>query len=804
MGGMIRMDYKAKAKELVKQMTLEEKAGLCSGKSFWYLKGIDRLGLTSIMVTDGPHGLRKQAGDSDHLGLHDSVPSTSFPTACATACSFDPELLERMGEALGEKCISEDVAVILGPGTNIKRSPLCGRNFEYFSEDPYLAGEMAAALIKGIQSKNVGTSLKHYAVNNQEAYRMTVDAVVDERALREIYLTPFEIAVKKSKPWTVMASYNKINGTYGCENKYLLTDILRKEWGYDGLVVSDWGAVNDRVEGVRTGMDLEMPSVAYDTDSEIVAAVKDGSLTMEELDLCAQRVTELILKGQEKKPDPGNRDKEHHALAREIAGKSAVLLKNDDHILPICPTAKTAVIGQMALTPRYQGAGSSRINPTILDNAFDALKEAGVNVSYADGYTLGSKTVDEAKIKEACALAKDSDIVLLFAGLPDEYESEGFDRTTLDMPESHNRLIMEVTRVNPNTIVILQLGAPVLMPWKDSVKGILLMYLAGQAGGMATADLLLGRVNPSGKLAETYPLALEDNSSFSYFPGTSKSVQYRESIYVGYRYYDTVKHDVLFPFGYGLSYTTFEYSNLEVEELAPLSYKVSVDITNTGKEAGAEVVQLYIHCATSKLFRAEKELKGFGKLYLEPGECKKLTMTLDQRSFAYYNTKAKDWCVEGSTYDILIGASSSDIRLQTSVTLAGDGKEMLLTEQYQKLTDYIHPSYPLRISHEQFVSLLGYTPETDHFGKPYDRNATLTDIKDTLIGKILCSVIRKSIKRMSDGADPTTVLMMEKSSMEMPLRSMKMVSNMTNRKIEGIVALANGHFLRGIRMLLSK
>ncbi len=603
-----------------------------------------------------------------------------------------------------------------------------------------------------------------------------------------------------------MASYNKINGIYGCDNKYLLTDILRKEWGFDGLVVSDWGAVNDRVHGIRAGMDLEMPSLKYDTDEEIVAAVKDGSLSQEELDLCAQRVTELILKGQEQKTKPGNQDKEHHALAREIAGKSAVLLKNTDHILPICPTAKTAVIGQMAKKPRYQGAGSSRINPAFLDNAYDALKAAGVPVSYADGYMLGSKTVDEAQIREACELAKNSDIVLLFAGLPEEYESEGFDRTSLDMPESHNRLIEEVAKINPNTIVILQLGAPVLMPWKDSVKGILLMYLAGQAGGSATADLLLGKVNPSGKLAETFPAALQDNSSYS-FPGTPKSVQYRESIYVGYRYYDTVKQNVMFPFGYGLSYTTFEYSNLEVEELGPMSYKVSVDVTNTGKEAGAEVVQLYVHCAASKLFRAEKELKGFGKLYLKPGECKKLTMTLDQRSFAYYNTKAKDWCVEGGSYDLLIGASSADIRLKASLTLTGDGKEILLTEQYQKLSDYIRPSYPLRISNEQFISLLGYTPKDDHFGKPYDRNSNLTDIKDTLIGKILCSVVKKSIRKMSGGAsapDPTTTLMMERSVMEMPLRSMKMATGLTNHKIDGIVELANGHFFRGIRMLLSK
>ncbi len=801
------MDYKVKAKELVMQMSLEEKASLCSGKNFWNLKSIDRLGLTSIMVTDGPHGLRKQAGNADHLGLNKSVPATSFPTASATSCSFDPELLERMGEALGEKCISEDVSVILGPGTNIKRSPLCGRNFEYFSEDPYLAGEMAAALIKGIQSKNVGTSLKHYAVNNQETARMTVDSVVDERALREIYLTAFETAVKKSKPWTVMASYNKINGIFGCDHKYLLTDILRKEWGYEGLVISDWGAVNDRVQGVRAGMDLEMPAVNTETDAELVAAVNDGSLSLEELDLCAQRVTELILKGQEKKTNPGNKDKEHHALAREIAGKSAVLLKNADAILPICPTSKIAVIGQMAKKARYQGAGSSRINPTLLDNPYDALIEAGVNASYSDGYTLGRKTADPAQIKEACELAKNSDYVLIFAGLPDEYESEGFDRLSLDMPESHNKLIEEVAKVNSNTIVILQLGSPVLMPWKDSVKGILLMYLAGQAGGGATADLLLGKVNPSGKLAETFPAALQDNSSYSYFPGTSKSVQYRESIYVGYRYYDKVKQSVTFPFGYGLSYTTFKYSGLEVEEYAPYCYKVSVDITNTGTVAGAEVVQLYVHCAASKLFRAEKELKGFAKIYLEAGECKKVTMLLNQRSFAYYNTEAKDWCVEGGAYELLIGASSTDIRLNAFITLTGDGKEILLAEQYQRLTEYNHLSCPLQISDEQFITLLGYTPKKDHFGKPYNRNSTLGDIKDTFIGKILCYIVKRSMTKMLSGdtsPDPTMVLMFEKSILEMPLRSMKMAGGINNRKLEGIIALANGNPFKGIKKLLGK
>ena len=799
------MDYKAKARELVKEMTLEEKAGLLSGKNFWHLKGIERLGLKSIMVTDGPHGLRKQAGDSDHLGLNDSVPSTSFPTASATACSFDPDLLYRMGQALGEKCVAEGVATILGPGINIKRNPLCGRNFEYFSEDPYLSGEMAIALIRGIQSKGVGTSLKHYAVNNQESSRMTVDAQVDERALREIYLAGFEAAVKEAQPWTVMSSYNKINGTNACANQYILTDILRKEWGFDGIVVSDWGAVSDHVADVRAGMDLEMPGTGADTDNEVVAAVRNGSLSMEAVDLCAERVVEFILKGMEEKPAPRNGNKEHHALAREIATKSAVLLKNDDSILPLGPTAKVAILGEMAKKPRYQGAGSSRINPAYLDNAYDALKEAGVNVTYSEGYRLGSKQLEVPQLEAACQLAKDSDIAIVFAGLPDEYESEGFDRTTLSMPESHNKLIEAIAKVNPNTIVVLQLGAPVLMPWKDKVKGILLMYLAGQAGGAATADLLLGRVNPSGKLAETFPMALEDNSSHYYFPGTGKSAQYRESIYVGYRYYDIAKRPVTFPFGYGLSYTTFEYSNLLVEEQASYQYKVSLDVTNTGKEDGAEIVQLYVHCNSSSIFRAEKELKGFTKVFLPVGETKRVEMLLDKRSFTYYNTKAKDWCIEGGSYQLLVAASGADIRLDTEITLTGDGKEGALAEEYRNLTDYQSPSTPLRVSDEQFYQLLGYVPKPDHIGRPYSKDSTLDDIKDTMIGKILLKVVKSAMNKMlKANNDPTMALMIEKSSMEMPLRSMKMAGGISTKKLDGIVALANGKLLSGFKKLLSK
>lgn len=799
------MDYKAKAKKLVSQMTLEEKASLCSGRDFWYLKGIERLGLKPVMVTDGPHGLRKQLASADHLGISESVPATSFPTASATACSFDRTMLKRMGEALGEKCVSEEVAVILGPGVNIKRSPLCGRNFEYFSEDPYLAGEMAAALIEGVQSKNVGTSIKHFAVNNQEAVRMTCDSVVDERAFREIYLTAFEKAIKQAKPWTVMCSYNKINGTYASDNEYLLNHILRKEWGYEGLVVSDWGATDDRVQGIKAGMDLEMPGASPDNDAEIVAAVKNGTLSEEDLNKSALRITELIVRGQEDRPEPEHVDADHNILAGEIAENCAVLLKNTDSILPFSPTGRFAVIGEMAKNPRYQGAGSSRICPAFLDNAFDALTGSGAKVTYAEGYSLSSSDTDQTKIDEACKLARESDVAVVFAGLPDEYESEGFDRDTMSMPVNHNKLIEAVAKVNPNTVVVLQLGAPVEMPWKDSVKGILIMYLAGQAGGKATADLLLGKSNPSGKLAETFPAKLTDNSSAAYFPGEPKAVQYRESIYVGYRYYDTANVSVAFPFGYGLSYTTFEYSDLQLHNKDTYRFTVTAKITNTGDKAGAEAVQLYVECKESKIFRARKELKAFDKVFLQPGESKSVSFELDRRSFAYYNTKVSDWCVEGGTYDLLVAASSADIRLTGSVSLEGDGKEALLQPIYDTLTEYHKPAKPLRISDAQFEKLLGYKPPVGHMlpGEPFTINSTLSDIKDTFIGKTMLRMSRKQTgKMLGENPDPTMQRLIERSMMDMPLRGLKMATSLSNKKILGLVDFANGKFIKGIKKML--
>lgn len=661
-------------KSLVSQMTLEEKADLCSGKDFWNLKGIERLGIPSIMVTDGPHGLRKQNIGADHLGLFDSVPATCFPSAAGMASSWDRKLIQKVGVALGEECQAEDVAVLLGPGANIKRSPLCGRNFEYFSEDPYLSSEMAANHIQGVQSQGVGTSLKHFAANNQEHRRMSTDTIVDERTFREIYLASFEGAVKQSQPWTVMCSYNKVNGEYASENNYLLNEILKEEWGFEGFVVSDWGAVNERDVALANGLELEMPASKGIGENKVIEAVQNGTLSEEKLDTAVERILRIIFKAVEEKKENATYDKEaHHQLARETARESMVLLKNEDSILPLKKEGNIAVIGEFAKEPRYQGGGSSHINPTKLENIVEEIeKTAGstVNVAYAQGYFRDKDTIDETLIDEAKEVASQSEIVILFAGLPDRYESEGYDRVHLHIPENQKRLIEAVAEVNPNIVVVLSNGAPIEMPWLDKVKGLLEGYLGGQALGGAIADILFGDANPSGKLAETFPNQLSDNPSYLFFPGDGDRVEYREGIYVGYRYYDTKNVEPLFPFGYGLSYTTFEYSNLSVSSKVIIDSEtltVTVNVKNTGTVAGKEVVQLYVKDVESSIGRPEKELKGFEKIELQPGEEKTIAFTLDKRSFAYYNTELKDWHVESGEFELLVGKSSKDIVLSEKV-----------------------------------------------------------------------------------------------------------------------------------------
>ena len=674
-----------KNKDLISQMTIKEKASLCSGKDFWHLKSIERLGLPEIMVCDGPHGLRKQNAENKKVGIGNSYPATCFPTAVTTACSWDRDLIYNMGQALAEECLQHGVSVLLGPGVNMKRSPLCGRNFEYFSEDPELAGEMGAAFIAGVQSKGIGTSLKHFAGNSQEMKRMTSNSIIDERALREIYLRAFEKAVKKSQPWTVMNAYNLLNGTYCSENDWLQNKVLRDEWGFKGAVVSDWGAVNDRVAGLNAGNDLEMPSSGGVNDAKIVEAVKCGVIDETTLDERVDKLIDIILKGAaNKKPGYKFDIKAHNLLSRQIAEQSMVLLKNDGNILPLkrVEGEYVAVIGAFADNPRYQGAGSSIINPTMIDSGRRAFNNSPISVKFADGYDRSGKRKNEdAYITEACNLAKNASKAVVFIGLTDDYESEGFDRSTMKLPDGHNRLVEAVSRVNDNVIVVLEGGSPVEMPWADDVKAILNAYLGGQSVAPAIVDVLTGKANPCGKLAETYPVCLKDTPTSFRYPDSKEDGQYRESIFIGYRYYDKVERNVRFPFGFGLSYTSFEYSDIKLKKknlTKGEGAKVTFTIKNTGDVAGSEIAQVYVAKPESKIFRAPKELKGFVKIHLEPGEEKKVSVELDDRAFAFWNTATEDWCVESGEYKILVGASSRDIRLEAAAKMKSEDDETIV------------------------------------------------------------------------------------------------------------------------------
>ncbi|MED3200552.1 glycoside hydrolase family 3 C-terminal domain-containing protein [Bacillus toyonensis] len=661
-------------KKIISEMTLEEKASLCSGLDFWNTKGIERLGIPSIMVTDGPHGLRKQAEGADHLGIYNSISSTCFPSAVGLASTWNKDLIHEVGVALGEECQAEHVGVLLGPGANIKRSPLCGRNFEYFSEDPYLSSQMAINHVKGVQSQGVGTSLKHFAANNQEHRRMSVDAIVDERTLREIYLASFEDVIKEAQPWTVMSAYNKVNGEYASENNYLLHDILKDEWGFEGFVVSDWGAVNERVASLANGLELEMPSSFGIGEKKIIDAINCGELSVEKLNQAVERLLYIIFKAYDNQLENATYSKDtHHQLAREVASESMVMLQNEDSILPLKKEGMVAVIGEFAKQPRYQGGGSSHINPTKLESIFEELEMVSgekTNILFAQGYDLASDDVDENLINEAKKIAESADTAVLFVGLPDRYESEGFDRKHLQMPENHVQLIEAIAEVQSNIVVVLSNGAPIEMPWIGKVKGILEGYLGGQALGGAIADLLFGDANPSGKLAETFPEVLSDNPSYLNFPGEGDKVEYKEGVFVGYRYYDAKNIEPLFPFGFGLSYTNFEYSKLsisknEIKDTDTVS--VLVNVKNAGSIAGKEIVQLYIKDVESSMIRPEKELKGFEKVELQPGEEKTVSFTLNNRSFAYYNVELKDWHVETGEFEILVGKSSREIVLQDNI-----------------------------------------------------------------------------------------------------------------------------------------
>ncbi|ABG94752.1 beta-glucosidase [Rhodococcus jostii RHA1] len=667
-------------------LTTEEKASLTSGENFWETKALDRVGVPSIYITDGPHGVRKQTGGGDHLGIGDSVPATGFPPAVALGSTWDPDLLETVGRALGDEAKAEGVGVLLGPGINIKRSPLCGRNFEYLSEDPILSGRLGAALVDGLQGRGIGASLKHFAANNQETDRLRVSADIDARPLCEIYLRGFRHVVEHAAPWTVMCSYNRINGVYASENRWLLTDVLRGEWGFDGLVVSDWGAVSNRVAALSAGLDLEMPSTNGVTDAQIVAAVESGALAQSALDTAAERVLALVEKVRSNFDPSADYDRDaHHALARDVAGRSVVLLKNDG-ILPLDPAANTriAVIGEFARTPRYQGAGSSQVVPTRLDNALDEIRTiaVGPEITFAPGYSLDeSGSATGLLVDEAVSLAASADVAVVFLGLPAEDESEGFDREHIELPAAQTELLDAVLAANPRVVVVLSNGSVVRLSGRAGrVPAIVEGWLLGQAGGGAVADVLSGVVNPSGRLAETIPVRLEDTPAYLDFPGEAGHVRYGEGLFVGYRYYDSRDVAVSFPFGHGLSYTSFDYSAPTATRTAA-GVEVALTVTNTGPRDGREVVQVYVGVPGSAVARPVRELKGFANVDIAAGASECVRIPIPFEDLAYFDAALSRWVVEGGDYRVWVGASSRDLRGEVVVTVEGDAPLPVLTAE---------------------------------------------------------------------------------------------------------------------------
>lgn len=755
-----RMDILMNIEEMIASMTLEEKASLCSGKDFWHTKAIDRLGVPSVMMCDGPHGLRKQVGEGDHLGINVSIETNCYPSASALASSFDREVLREVGTALGEECQAEDVAMLLGPGLNMKRSPLCGRNFEYFSEDPYLAGELGAAYIQSLQAQGVSACVKHFAANNQETRRMSGSSNMDERTLHELYLPAFEAAVKKGGTRSVMCAYNAINDTFCAENKMLLTDILREKWGYQGFVVTDWGAVKDRVKGLLAGLDLEMPGGGGVQDTKIVEAVKNGTLDEAVLNQAVRNMLQFVADyQQQRKPDTQIDRAANTVLSGTLAAKCAVLLKNEGGILPL-KDEKVAFIGEFAAKPRYQGAGSSHIN---VPHAVSALEAAeGKNVIYAQGYDIHTEENADLLLVQAVEAAKAADAAVIFAGLPDSFETEGCDRDTMTMPANQNRLIEAVAAVNPNTVVVLHGGSAMELPWLDKVKGVLYMALGGENVGTATVKLLYGEVNPSGKLAETWPRRLEDNPSYLNFPGEDGVVKYAEDVFIGYRYYDKKKLDVLFPFGYGLSYTKFKYSDLKLDKSEMQdtdTLTVTCKVKNVGSVAGAEAVQLYIRDEVSLVRRPVRELKGFDKVFLNPGEEKELSFTLDKRAFAYYEVKIHDWFVESGKFFVEIGASSRNICLSAEVHVTGTVE------------------LPIHYTRQSTVGDLM---------KSSKGRAFFTQMRAARRGHAEAAMEDNS-KNMGEGSEKMVQTMM----FEMPLGALITYGAMTSEQLDGLIMMLN-------------
>ena len=776
---------------LLKKLTLEEKCALLSGAETFKTRGMPEHGIPQIWLSDGPHGLRKQAGESDHLGLNPSVPATCFPTASAVANSWDAALGEEIGAALGEEAAAQEVSVVLGPGLNMKRNPLCGRSFEYFSEDPYLAGKLAAGYIRGIQSKGVAACPKHFAVNSQETRRMASDSIVDERTLREIYLTGFEIAVKEGHPRSIMSSYNLVNGTYANENKHLLMEILRGEWGFDGAVITDWGGSNDHALGVKNGSTLEMPAPGGDSVRELLAAVESGKISESDIDA---RLSELLPLVFDTKAalDAAPREFDaaaHHALARRAAEESLVLLKNEGSLLPLAAGSKVAVIGDFAKNPRYQGAGSSMVNSTQVDVLLDKLIDSELNViGYQQGFDRHGKP-DAALQKSACELATQADTVILCMGLDEIAESEGLDRSNLRLAQNQVDLLQAVKAVNPKIVVVLYSGSVVETPWLDNCQALLYAALGGQAGAGAVADALTGKVNPCGKLAETWPLAYADIPSAADFATRRKTVEYREGLYIGYRYFTTAEKAVRFPFGYGMSYTTFAYSDMAADEQG-----VSLTVTNTGSVAGTEIVQLYVAKKSSELFRPVRELKGFARVTLAPGEKQRITITLDDKAFRFWNVKANRWEIEGGEYELLVGASVEDIRLCEKISVHGTAT----VHPYEdRDLDCYYKGNVLSVSDADFEKLLGHPIPN---GKTkIDRNLTLGELNHArsplgwLVWLVLTILLDASYKR---GKPDLNILF----QYNMPLRALAKMTNgaISMGMVDGIVMELQGFWILGL------
>lgn len=788
---MRREKYMQNTELLLKKLTLEEKCAPLSGAETFKTRGMPEHGIPQIWLSDGPHGLRKQAGESDHLGLNPSVPATCFPTASAVANSWDAALGEEIGAALGEEAAAQEVSVVLGPGLNMKRNPLCGRSFEYFSEDPYLAGKLAAGYIRGIQSKGVAACPKHFAVNSQETRRMASDSIVDERTLREIYLTGFEIAVKEGHPRSIMSSYNLVNGTYANENKHLLMEILRGEWGFDGAVITDWGGSNDHALGVKNGSTLEMPAPGGDSVRELLAAVESGKISESDIDA---RLSELLPLVFDTKAalDAAPREFDaaaHHALARRAAEESLVLLKNEGALLPLAAGSKVAVIGDFAKNPRYQGAGSSMVNSTQVDVLLDKLIDSELNViGYQQGFDRHGKP-DAALQKSACELATQADTVILCMGLDEIAESEGLDRSNLRLAQNQVDLLQAVAAVNPKIVVVLYSGSVVETPWLDNCQALLYAALGGQAGAGAVADALAGKVNPCGKLAETWPLAYADIPSAADFATRRKTVEYREGLYIGYRYFTTAEKAVRFPFGYGMSYTTFAYSDMAADEQG-----VSLTVTNTGSVAGTEIVQLYVAKKNSELFRPAKELKGFARVTLAPGEKQRITIMLDDKAFRFWNVKANRWEIEGGEYELLVGASIEDIRLCERISVHGTAA----VHPYEDVDlDCYYKGDVLSVSDADFEKLLGHPIPN---GKTkIDRNLTLGELNHArsplgwLVWLVLTILLDVSYKR---GKPDLNVLF----QYNMPLRALAKMTNgaISMGMVDGIVMELQGFWILGL------